>query len=244
MGRQDVSFYLLQAGAKSSKTARGQTPEDLCSHPHTKEVVIGFEERRPKVAQVGLPTRSMPAFDAMGSGDELGASLHFEPFFVPREPVLHEPRHREDLQQLGVSIFNRSPGHGIAFLVAIGIVRDFPVEINNFLVRLNADREKIGDYLSEEYPTAQTLRLEFLNSLPLLGTGVLTALQTVSHDLTLPRDWLKVDRLLRGVAHFWWKQHEEEINERRNEGGASSFRDAPDDSGGRGSNPKPRTLKP
>ncbi|OLP89249.1 Adenylate cyclase [Symbiodinium microadriaticum] len=136
-----------------------------------------------------------------------------------------------DLQQLGVSIFNRSPGHGIAFLVAIGIVRDFPVEINNFLVRLNADREKIGDYLSEEYPTAQTLRLEFLNSLPLLGTGVLSALQTVSHDLTLPRDWMKVDRLLRGVAHFWWKQHEEEINERRNEGGASSFRDAPDDSG-------------
>ncbi|CAE7814517.1 UAC1, partial [Symbiodinium necroappetens] len=137
----------------------------------------------------------------------------------------------QDLQQLGVSIFNRSPGHGIAFLVAIGIVRDFPVEINNFLVRLNADREKIGDYLSEEYPTAQTLRLEFLNSLPLLGTGVLSALQTVSHDLTLPRDWMKVDRLLRGVAHFWWKQHEEEINERRNEGGASSFRDAPDDSG-------------
>ncbi|OLP89248.1 CWF19-like protein 2 [Symbiodinium microadriaticum] len=93
MGRQDVSFYLLQAGAKSSKTSRGQTPEDLCSHPHTKEVVIGFEERRPKV--VGLPTRSMPAFDTRGSGDEMGASLHFEPFFVPREPVLHEPRHRE-----------------------------------------------------------------------------------------------------------------------------------------------------
>ena len=31
--------------------------------------------------------------------------------------------------------FPRSPGHGIAFLVAIGIIRDFPVEINNFLVR-------------------------------------------------------------------------------------------------------------
>ncbi|CAJ1345976.1 unnamed protein product, partial [Effrenium voratum] len=97
----------------------------------------------------------------------------------------------QDLQQIGISIFNRSPGHGIAFLVAMGVVRDFPVEINNFLVRLAADPEKMGDYLSEEFPTAQTLRLEFLNSLPLLGTGVISALETVSRDMTLPKDWLK-----------------------------------------------------
>ena len=146
--------------------------------------------------------------------------LHFEPFFVPREAVLHEPKHREELQQMGVSIFNRtlvdlvdfsqlacrSPGHGVAFLVALGVVRDFPVEINNFLVRFGADQEKMGSYLSEDYPTAQTLRLEFLNSLALLGTGVCSALEAASRDLTLPDDWLKVDRLLRGVAHFWWKQ--------------------------------------
>ncbi|CAJ1388078.1 unnamed protein product [Effrenium voratum] len=129
----------------------------------------------------------------------------------------------QDLQQIGISIFNRSPGHGIAFLVAMGVVRDFPVEINNFLVRLAADPEKMGDYLSEEFPTAQTLRLEFLNSLPLLGTGVISALETVSRDMTLPKDWLKVDRLLKGIAHFWWKQHEEELTERRNEGNQSAL---------------------
>lgn len=224
MGRQDVSLYLLQMGAKTSKTARGLTPEKLCSHPHTKEVVVGFEERRPKAPQVGIPLRSTPNSEFSGSGStEFGAGLHFEPFFVPREPVLHEPRHREELQHLGISIFNRSPGHGVAFLVALGIVRDFPVEINNFLVRLAADPEKMGDYLSEEYPTAQTLRLEFLNSLPLLGTGVISALEAVSRDLMLPRSWTKVDRLLRGVAHFWWKQHEEELNDRKVEGNQGAF---------------------
>eukprot|EP00434_Breviolum_minutum_P038655 symbB.v1.2.034296.t1/scaffold4400.1/size40136/1 len=51
MGRQDVSLYLLQMGARTSKTSRGLTPEKLCSHPHTKEVVVGFEERRPKALQ-------------------------------------------------------------------------------------------------------------------------------------------------------------------------------------------------
>ncbi|CAK9017926.1 unnamed protein product [Durusdinium trenchii] len=228
MGRQDVSLYLLQMGAKISRTARGFTPENLCSHPHTKEVVVGFEERRPKVPQVGLSLRATPNSEFVGpsAASEFGAGLHFEPFFVPREPVLHEPRHREELQQLGVSIFNRSPGHGVAFLVALSIVRDFPVEINNFLVRLNADPQKLGDYLSEEYPTAQTLRLEFLNSLPLLGTGVTTALEAISHDIRLPTDWLKVDRLLRGIAHFWWKQHEEELNDHREEGNQRAFHES------------------
>ncbi|CAJ1432775.1 unnamed protein product [Effrenium voratum] len=94
MGRQDVSLYLLQMGAKSTRTSRGHTAESLCSHPHTKEVVVGFEERRPRVTQVGLPMRTAQNFEI--SSSEMGASLHFEPFFVPREPALHEPRHRED----------------------------------------------------------------------------------------------------------------------------------------------------
>lgn len=55
---------------------------------------------------------------------------------------------------------------------------------------------------------------------------VTTALEAISHDIRLPTDWLKalfvpkakthssraalqVDRLLRGIAHFWWKQHED-----------------------------------
>ncbi|CAK9018157.1 unnamed protein product [Durusdinium trenchii] len=91
---------------------------------------------------------------------------------------------------------------------------------------LNADPQKLGDYLSEEYPTAQTLRLEFLNSLPLLGTGVTTALEAISHDIRLPTDWLKVDRLLRGIAHFWWKQHEEELNDHREEGNQRAFHES------------------
>merc|ERR1719222_759385 len=103
--------------------------------------------------------------------------------------MLHEPRHREQLQQLGVDIFNRSPGHGVAFLVAVGVVRDYPVEINSFLVRVGADPVCIGDYLGEDYPIAQTLRLEFLNSLPLLGSGVVSALQTAFREMAVPADW-------------------------------------------------------
>mmetsp|Transcript_96446 Transcript_96446/g.281861 ORF Transcript_96446/g.281861 Transcript_96446/m.281861 type:complete len:726 (+) Transcript_96446:178-2355(+) len=222
MGRQDVSLYLLQSGAKPHvKTAKGQTPEDLCSHPCTKEVVVSYDAHsKGRHSQVGFPTRSLEMFHAAGTGIgmssmEVGSNLHFEPFFVPRDPVLHEPRCREDLQQLGVDLFGRSPGHGISFLVAVGVVRDYPVEINNFLVRVGADPVGLGDFLGEEFPISQTLRLEFLNSLPLLGTGVVSGLETAFHEMALPTDWLKVDRLTRGIAHFWWRQHEEEVAERK-----------------------------
>lgn len=222
MGRQDVSLFLLQSGAKAScRNFKGQTAEDLCSNPHVKEVVVGFDEGKPRWGnQQGFPVRgtSVPEED-VGIRQPCSA-LHFEPFFVPRDPVLSEPRHRDELQHLGLELFNQSPGHGVAFLVALGVVRDFPVEINNFLVRVGGDPAKLGDYLSEEWPIAQTLRLEFLNSLPLLGTGVASALENALHEMAMPRDWLKVDRLTRGIAHFWWRQHEEELADRRENTGS------------------------
>ena len=47
-------FYFFQFRAiiwNLLENFRGLTPEKLCSHPHTKEVVVGFEERRPKALQ-------------------------------------------------------------------------------------------------------------------------------------------------------------------------------------------------
>jgi len=53
----------------------------------------------------------------------------------------------------------------------------------------------------------------------LLGTGVVSALQVAHEDIAMPSDWIKVDRLLRGVAHFWWRQHDEEVSERKDGSG-------------------------
>lgn len=213
IGRQDVVLYLLQCGAQQCKNVAGQSPEDLCSHLFTKEVVIGYDAKdRAKPSKPSKP---------FGVGDGFrSSSLHFEPFFVPRDPFLAEggPASREPLQQLGVELFGQSPGHGIAFLVATGVVRDYPVEINNFLVRVGMDAAGFGEFLGEEFPVSQTLRLEFLNSLPFLGTGVVSALQVALHEMAIPQDLRKADRLLRGIAHFWWRQHDEEVSQMRAEG--------------------------
>mmetsp|Transcript_54459 Transcript_54459/g.100687 ORF Transcript_54459/g.100687 Transcript_54459/m.100687 type:complete len:740 (+) Transcript_54459:62-2281(+) len=220
MGRQDVALYLLQCGAMPHvMNMRGQMPEDICSHKDTKDVVNMFDPRvaaKPALA-AGFPVRGMDEIEGLlgppCSGEPVH-SLQFEPFFVPREPAVQTGLRQEELKLLGLEFFNRSPGHGVAFLVAAGIVRDYPVEINTFLSSTGADPVGIGEFLSEEFPIAQTLRLEFLNSLPLLGTGVVAALHVAFTGMAVPHDLLKVDRLCRGVAHFWWKQHEEKSGDK------------------------------
>mmetsp|Transcript_12604 Transcript_12604/g.21917 ORF Transcript_12604/g.21917 Transcript_12604/m.21917 type:complete len:658 (-) Transcript_12604:165-2138(-) len=221
MGRKDVSLYLLQSGSQPSVlNARGQTAQDLCSHPWTKEIVIAYgADGKPHVPEVGFPTRddlNLPDFEMGGASSScpgMGASLYFEPFFVPRRPILHEPALMEELQRLGIEIFNGSPGHGLAFIIAAGAVRDHPVDINMLLVRIGADPLCLSEFLGEDLPLSQTLRLEFLNKLPLLGTGVVTALEVAFRHMSIPNSLLKVDRLIRGIAHFWWRQHEEDLQD-------------------------------
>lgn len=208
MGRQDVAVYLLQHGAKpDAVNLRGQIPGDLCSHRNTKEVVGKY--KLDGVPNLSYPTRAEEPDD--NSWLNARSALEFEPFFVPRDPVLPASAYSDELNFLGLELFNKSPGHGISFLVAVGSIRDYPVEINDFLVRLGASPQSIGEFLGEEFPIAQTLRLEFLNSMPFLGTGVVGALEVAFSDMAVPQSLTKVDHLVRGIAHFWWRQHEAEL---------------------------------
>lgn len=211
MGRQDVAYFLLQSGADpESLNFKGQRAQDLCSNSGVKDVVTSYNTLHRL-----SPTAGTSELAGLGPG----RSLHFEPFFVPREKILQDTRdkHIMELQKLGLDLFNASPGHGLAFLVATGVVPDYPVNINRFLYQVQASPERYGDFLGSDFPISQTLRLEFLNSLQLQGTGVVTALQAGFARAAVPKDWQKVDRLLRGISHFWWTQHLEEYKASRDD---------------------------
>ena len=84
------------------------------------------------------------------TGRSSGKTVHLEPLHDSESSSYHDDIlkgrlvvllcHGCDMCFIAILIFwgERSPGHGVAFLVALGIVRDFPVEINNFLVRLQS----------------------------------------------------------------------------------------------------------
>ena len=69
--------------------------------------------------------------------------------------------------------------------------------------------EQVGQFLGEDFSLSQTLRLEFVNSLRLLGTGVVSCLAKVFKAFVMPTELLKIDRLVDGIAQIWWRQHEQ-----------------------------------
>merc|ERR1719221_833535 len=121
----------------------------------------------------------------------------------------HEERFvLQDLYAVGQLIFNKRPGQGLAFLVASGCTRDYPVDLSYFLRRGRLDHSQIGHFLGEAFSLSQTLRLEFINSVKFRGTSVVSSLAKVFTMLQIPADLQKIDRLVHAVARIWWRQHD------------------------------------
>ncbi|CAJ1395293.1 unnamed protein product [Effrenium voratum] len=206
MGRRQVSMLLLQQGADPFlRTLRGQTPAELSSDLWLREVVQNYaEHREQRLSHKWQP----PAMQAPGD-IQVASRLRFEPFFVPRQPVLKDNSTSELQTKLGREIFNHRPGQGLAFVVSSGCIRDFPVELSGFLGQNQVCPARVGEFLGEDYSLSQTLRLEFINSVRLLGTGVASCLAKVFKAIVIPTEMVKIDRLVDGVAQIWWRQHEQ-----------------------------------
>jgi len=208
MGRRTVAVHLMEKGADlSHRNVRGLTPSDLCSDVWLREAVTSCGAHR---HCYGLDKPWKFGTDSEISEDiQISSRLRFEPFFVPRASVLKDLRDPQALQQLGVEIFNSKPGQGLAFLVSTGAVRDFPVELSTFLSDNVVSLTQVGEFLGEDFSLSQTLRLEFINSIRLMGTGVVSCLAKVFNQFHIPSDMQKIDRLLDATAQIWWRQHEQ-----------------------------------
>lgn len=205
VGRREVVIRLLQAGAKlTQRNGKGQVPTDLCADNGTYEAIRSYEmhQRESPHDAWEFPLDSNQAEDIVGS------RLQYEPFFVPRQPVIRSQQFKKEFQRIGTLIFNRQPGFGLAFLVASGVARDYPVDMSTFLRRSKVDIKQVGNFLGEAFSLSHTIRLEFLNSVVLQNTGVVSALIQVFHMLQLPDDLQKINCLVHGVARIWWRQHE------------------------------------
>jgi len=210
MGRREVVVRLLQAGASPhQRNNKGQMPSELCADNGTFEALRSFELHQQQAS--GKPW-DFPK--EMGPGEDIiGSRLQYEPFFVPRQPVIRSPQYKKEFQKIGTLMFNQQPGYGLAFLVASGVARDYPVDMSTFLRRSKVDIRQVGSFLGEAFSLSHTIRLEFINSVVLQNTGVVSALARVFHMLQLPDDLQKINRLVHGVARIWWRQHERMVKD-------------------------------
>mmetsp|Transcript_43250 Transcript_43250/g.78717 ORF Transcript_43250/g.78717 Transcript_43250/m.78717 type:complete len:704 (+) Transcript_43250:153-2264(+) len=206
MGRRAVSMLLMQQGAELKvENTKGLTPVDVCNDAALREAAIACGSHR---SQKGSGPWQAPQDFEAGEDTQVTNTLRFEPFFVPRASFLKEPQRSNSFQHLGVQIFNATPGQGLAFLVASGAVRDYPIELSAFLMEHSINTAQVGELLGEDFSISQTLRLEFINSIRLTHTGVVSCLAKVFKMIRIPSDMQKIDRLVEGVAQIWWRQHE------------------------------------
>lgn len=207
MGRRQVAIQLLQHGADPLlRNSRGQLPAELSSDVWLREAVSKCAAHRQQ--SPGEPWQPPSHINDVGD-IEISSRLRFEPFFVPRAPVVKVTAGQAEMQRLSLEIFNSRPGQGLAFIVAVGCARDFPVELSGFLSESHVDPVQVGQFLGEDFSLSQTLRLEYINSVRLAGTGIVTCLAKVFELFVIPTDMQKIDRLVDGIAQIWWRQHEQ-----------------------------------
>lgn len=209
MGRHDVVAIFLRAGAAPDlKSLGGQTAASLCSDPRTRSLLDACARGGSFEAAA---IEALAIESATATEEPRQPDMRYEPFFVPRNPVLQDPDGDEDsvheLTQLGQGIFSRQPGRGLAFLVAAGCARDYPLNLVAFLRRSCCDLTQIGNFLGEAFSLSNILRLEFLNSISFMGTGVVSGLAKAFTNFRMPPDLQKIDRIVKGLAEVWWRQH-------------------------------------
>mmetsp|Transcript_79749 Transcript_79749/g.215622 ORF Transcript_79749/g.215622 Transcript_79749/m.215622 type:complete len:762 (-) Transcript_79749:29-2314(-) len=208
MGRRTVAMELMRSGADLvQRNSRGLAPSDLCSDVWLREAIHSCAAHR---HTYGLQRAwEFGRESELGEDVQISSKLRFEPFFVPRSAIVKDLPKSGHLQHIGVEIFNQRPGQGLAFLVSTGAVRDFPVELSGFLSEHTVSLTQVGEFLGEDFSLSQTLRLEYINSVRLMGTGVVSCLAKVFKQFHIPTDMQKIDRLIDGIAQIWWRQHEQ-----------------------------------
>mmetsp|Transcript_53359 Transcript_53359/g.115327 ORF Transcript_53359/g.115327 Transcript_53359/m.115327 type:complete len:708 (-) Transcript_53359:187-2310(-) len=222
MGRTSVVSLLLEARAEVGlKNKAKQSALDLCSDSKLRGMLGADSSVKPKPVDPQGQFRDILVHSHSDRvipeepGELWLQTVRFEPFFVPRIPIIMEKDREKSfslsmmLPNLGRDIFNRQPGRGLAFIVSSGCARDYPLDLVAFM-RCNRhclDPCQIGQFLGEDFSLSKILRLEFINSLGLLHSGVLASLCKAFAHFRPPGDLQKVDRLASGIAEVWWRQH-------------------------------------
>jgi len=211
MGRREVALRLLQANASPTwRNVRGQTPLDLCMDHGTLEVIRAAvpPKRSSSVLDNGTGISALSAVAV--AEDSVGIPLRCEPecFFVNPAPIFRgTTQHRKQMLHIAALIFNLKPSYGLAFSVVSGLVDSYTGAMRLFLQRGGACRVALGGFLGEAFSLCTLIRFSVFDSMPLLHTGVLAALSRAFSVVQLPEDLMKIDRLVRGLAHVWWRKH-------------------------------------
>ena len=144
---------------------------------------------------------------AQGGGD-VGRNGHVEGPASPPDATSAqssiEQQKRDKLEfQEGVTLFNKKPKKGIAFMIERGKIGSSPAEIAAFLksgVAAGLDKTMIGDYLGENAEDSLKVMHAYVDALDFTGMVFDDAIRHFLLDFRLPGEAQKIDRLMEKFA--------------------------------------------
>lgn len=129
MSRCAVAVALLKARAPwKARNRHGELPSEMCLDFETHLAFASFERSNSSGSST---SKALWSFECRP--EELESPLP-TPFFTPQQPILNLRGDRE-VQNLAVKMLNASPGHGLAFIRAAGVVHDYPRSASKFLLQ-------------------------------------------------------------------------------------------------------------
>mmetsp|Transcript_29872 Transcript_29872/g.81997 ORF Transcript_29872/g.81997 Transcript_29872/m.81997 type:complete len:631 (-) Transcript_29872:87-1979(-) len=205
IGRRAVILRLLKARADPTlRNAKGQTPAQLCMEQDMRKILMVPETC---ISSPGTQLSNGESSISFDDGGEPSPS-DFEWFFVKPEAAVKETEaHRSSIVDVAVLIFNRQPSSGLALVVATGVTDTYTAAMKLIQRHPKVSTEQVGDFLGESLSLCSMMRFGVMQAMPLVNTGVVSALTTVFQRLRMPDDLQKVYRLVQCIAVTWWRKH-------------------------------------
>lgn len=127
------------------------------------------------------------------------ANANREVLDLPGE--LEERKHRKEVMETGIDMFNKKPKKGVAFLQDRGLLGTAVADIARWLhAEERLDKTIVGDYLGENDDHCKAVMCGYIDAMNFAEMDIVAALRHFLEGFRLPGEAQKIDRLMEKFA--------------------------------------------
>ncbi|CAO1347752.1 unnamed protein product [Diamesa hyperborea] len=136
---------------------------------------------------------------SLNSAGSTNTSGNKEVLDLPGE--LEERKHRKEVMELGIEMFNKKPKKGVQFLQERGLIGSNIVDVAKWLIEdERLDKTMIGDFLGENDEHSKSIMCAYIDAKDFNGMDIVAALRFFLEGFRLPGEAQKIDRLMEKFA--------------------------------------------
>lgn len=177
--------------------------KDLYVNPNLQtslgEPVVKSQTANDDLVNDTYPLKSSQHGGSSQSINSFGSATNREVLDLPGE--LEERKHRKEVMETGIDMFNRKPKKGVAFLQDRSLLGTTIQDIAKWLhEEERLDKTIIGDYLGENDDHCKSVMCGYIDYMNFTDMDIVAALRHFLEGFRLPGEAQKIDRLMEKFA--------------------------------------------